>query len=161
MGPDAIESIFRHQHDLIFKSKVAVGEITMTSSDKIASEYWSLLPFSRGSVHLHSVLANGAHKVDIDPRFFQIDHDLQSFIALSRLTQKLWATDPAANLVAGKIEPKDDQVPTDATDEQWIPFVKKDSKWSDSMRRWVPATANLHYSGPQLPCVRYCGYDVP
>jgi choline dehydrogenase len=48
IGPDAIERIFRHQHSLIFNEKVAVGEITMTSSKTIASEYWTLLPFSRG-----------------------------------------------------------------------------------------------------------------
>ncbi|OAQ65220.1 GMC oxidoreductase [Pochonia chlamydosporia 170] len=124
IGPDAIESIFRHQHDLIFKKHVAIGEITMASSNTIASEYWSLLPFSRGSVHLHSKTAIGTYKVDIDPRFFQIDYDQQSFIALRRLTQKFWATDPAANLVTGTMDPKADQVPTGATDEQWKSFIK-------------------------------------
>ncbi|KAF2117650.1 GMC oxidoreductase [Lophiotrema nucula] len=124
VGPDAIESIFRLQHDLIFKKKVAIGEITMTPSKAIASEYWSLLPFSRGSVHLHSKTANGTYKVDIDPRFFQIDYDEQSFIALCRLTEKFLATDPAAKQVTGRIDPKADQIPTDATDEQWKSFVK-------------------------------------
>ncbi|KAH6714358.1 GMC oxidoreductase-domain-containing protein [Leptodontidium sp. MPI-SDFR-AT-0119] len=37
--PDAIESIFRCQHDLIFEKKVAIGEITMTSSKTITSQY--------------------------------------------------------------------------------------------------------------------------
>ena len=128
VGPDAIETIFRHQHDLIFKEKVAVGEITMTSSNTIASEYWSLLPFSRGSVHLHSKNANGTYKVDIDPRFFQIDYDQQSFIALSRLTQKFWATDPAVKQVMGRMDPKDDEVPIDATDEQRKSYVKSTGK---------------------------------
>ena len=96
----------------------------MTSSKTIASEYWTLLPFSRGSVHLHSKTANGTYKVNIDPRFFQIDYDQQSFIALSRLTQKFWATDPAAKLVTGRIDPRADQVPIDATDEQWKSYIK-------------------------------------
>ncbi|KAL8827642.1 MAG: hypothetical protein Q9170_006934 [Blastenia crenularia] len=119
VGPDAIELILRHQHDLIFKKKVAIGEITMTSSETFASEYWSLLPFSRGSVHLHSKMDNETYEVDINPRFFQIDYDQQCFIALSRLTQKFWATDPAAKQVTGRIDPKADQVPANATDEQW------------------------------------------
>ena len=113
----------------MFKNKVAVGEITMTSSDQIGSEYWSLLPFSRGSVHLRSKAANGTYNVDVDPRFFQIDFDEHSFIALSRLTQKFWATDPAAKQVTGRIDPKADQVPTDATDEQWKSYIKSASKF--------------------------------
>lgn len=107
----------------------------MTSSNTIASEYWSLLPFSRGSVHLHSKTANGTYKVDINLRFLQIDYDQQSFIALSQLTQKFWATDPAANLVTGTIDPKADQVPTGATDEQWKSFIKSASKFLFSTRK--------------------------
>ncbi|KAL5331315.1 hypothetical protein ACEPPN_000845 [Leptodophora sp. 'Broadleaf-Isolate-01'] len=124
VGPDAIESIFRCQHDLIFEKKVAVGENTMTSSETIASEYWALLPFSRGSVHLNSNPANKACTADIDPRFFQIDYGQQSFIALSRLTQRFWATGPAAELVTGEVSPKPDQVPKNATDEQWQTYIK-------------------------------------
>ncbi|KAI0194228.1 hypothetical protein F4808DRAFT_474860 [Astrocystis sublimbata] len=124
VGPSAIESIFRHQHELIFKKKVALAEITMTSSDQIASEYWTLLPFSRGSVHLRSFDANEAHKVDIDPRLFQIDYDMRSFIAISRLTQKFWRTGPAAELVVGKHDLDDDELPSDATDEQWDSYAR-------------------------------------
>ncbi|KAF2971284.1 hypothetical protein GQX73_g2276 [Xylaria multiplex] len=105
VSKDAIESIFRHQHDLIFRKKVAIGEITLTSSEVIASEYWSLLPFSRGSIHLN--------------------HDIQPFVAISRLTQKFWATGPAADLVTGKEEPKDNEMPSNATDDQWASYVKK------------------------------------
>lgn len=129
MDADAVELIFRHQHDLLFKEKVAVGEITMTSSEKIASEFWSLLPFSRGSVHLHSRNGTGTYKVDINPRFFQIDYDQQLFIALSRLTQKFWATDPAAKQVTGRIDPRTDQVPTDASDEEWKSYIRSASKF--------------------------------
>ena len=126
-NPEAIEVIFRHQHDLIFNKKVAIGEITMTSSDQIASEYWSLLPFSRGSVHLRTPDITEPQKADIDPRFFQIDFDQECFIALSRLTQKLWATDPAAKQVTSRIEPKPDEIPADATDEQWMSYIRKTS----------------------------------
>lgn len=129
VGPDAIESIFRCQHDLIFEKKVAVGENTMTSSETIASEYWALLPFSRGSVHLNSNPANKACTADIDPRFFQIDYGQQSFIALSRLTQRFWATGPAAELVTGEVSPKPDQVPKNATDEQWQTYIKSAGKF--------------------------------
>ncbi|GAW27316.1 putative GMC oxidoreductase [Rosellinia necatrix] len=125
VGKEAIESIFRHQHDLIFKKKIAIGEITLTSSDVIASEYWSLLPFSRGSIHLRSAVANEPHKVDINPRFLQIDYDIQPFVAIGRLTQKFWATSPAADLVTGKKEPKDNEIPPAATDEQWTSYVKR------------------------------------
>lgn len=100
----------------------------MTSSEKIASEYWTLLPFSRGSVHLLSKNSDGTYNVGIDPRFFQINHDQEAFIALSRLTQKFWSTDPAAKQVTGRIDPTAGQVPTDATDEQWESYVKRASK---------------------------------
>ena len=134
-NPETIEVILRHQHDLIFKKKVAIGEITMTSSDQIASEYWSLLPFSRGSVHLRTPDIIESQKANIDPRFFQIDFDQECYIALSRLTLKLWATDPAAKLVTSRIKPKLDEIPADVTEKQWMSYIRKTSKYSEPCSR--------------------------
>jgi len=89
VSAEAIETIFRHQHHLIFKDKFAVGEITMTSSDAVASEFWFLLPFSRGAVHLDARNDDGTYKVNIDPRFLTSDFDETSFISLFKLTQNL------------------------------------------------------------------------
>ncbi len=112
----------------MFKKNIAIGEITMTSSDKIASEYWGLLPFSRGSVHIACKNDDGTWKRDIDPKFFLIDYDLETMIALSRLTQRFWATEPAAEQVLGRIDPTNAQVPMDATDLQWKSYIKSTGK---------------------------------
>lgn len=100
----------------------------MTSSTEIASEYWSLLPFSRGSVRLNSKADDGTYKVDINPRFLQIAFDQKCFTGLGRLVQKFWSTAPAADLVSGKMEPDDKKLPNDATDEQWNSYIKETSK---------------------------------
>lgn len=135
-SPEAIEVILRHQHDLIFKKKVAIGEITMTSSDQLASEYWSLLPFSRGSVHLRTPNIIESQKANIDLRLFQIHYDQECFLALSRLTLKFWATDPAAKLVTSRIRPELDQIPADATEKQWMTFIRQNSKYSEPCSHW-------------------------
>lgn len=158
VGPEAIEAIFRHQHGLIFKENLTVGEITMTSSEKIASEYWSLLPFSRGSVRLSSKSEDGTCKVDTNPRFLQIEFDQECFAEIGRLVQKFWSTSPAAELVSGKIEPNDERLPNDATDEQWRSYIQETSK---SFVFLVGNTTRRMCSWSEPSRTWHSGHDVP
>ncbi|KAL5003259.1 hypothetical protein BDV10DRAFT_191112 [Aspergillus recurvatus] len=54
---------FKLQYDLIFKSQ----------GESFFSEYWPLLPFSRGSIHIQS--ANASQPPAINPNYFMFEQD--------------------------------------------------------------------------------------
>jgi choline dehydrogenase len=71
MSPPS-KTLLSIQHDLIFKKNVTMAEILVGSADiLVMSNYWILLPFSRGSVHLGSV--DEINTPVCDPRFFLVD----------------------------------------------------------------------------------------
>ncbi|KAI0446069.1 GMC oxidoreductase [Xylaria telfairii] len=117
-----VEKLLRIQHDLIFEKNVTIGEsLTAMTQDYFITAYWLLLPFSWGSVHLTSVDAINAPA--IDPKYFLIDFDLDVQIGLGRLAQRFWHTKPVGDLVGSGVMPTDDQLPLNATDEQWSSYI--------------------------------------
>ncbi|GAP89632.1 putative glucose oxidase [Rosellinia necatrix] len=118
-----VEKLFRIQHDLIFEKNVTIGE-TLTAifgGEFLVSAMWLLLPFSWGSVHLTSVDAINAPA--IDPKYFLVDFDLDVQIGLGRTAQKFWNTEPVSDIVGARVSPTDDDVPLNATDEQWAGYI--------------------------------------
>ncbi|KAI0545626.1 glucose oxidase [Xylaria curta] len=122
--PDAaaIERIFRIQHDLIFNKGVTLAEIfTTTYAGTVVSTAANLLPFSRGSIHLH----HNSTVPAIDPKYLSVDIDMVSQIAAGRLASRLANTPPLSDLAVGGLLPPedtDDSLPppaTDADDEAW------------------------------------------
>ncbi|KAI1182866.1 GMC oxidoreductase [Nemania serpens] len=117
-----IEKLFRVQHDLIFKQNVTIGEtLTTTSAGFFLSAMWLLLPFSCGSVHL--VSADAINAPAIDPKYFLIDFDLDVQIGLGRSAQRFWHTKPANDFIGVGVMPTDDELPLNATDEQWTSYI--------------------------------------
>lgn len=113
----ALERLFRIQHDLIFREHVAIGEtLTNAAGSNFVSEFWFLLPFSRGSVHLTHTEA--LDQPAIDPKFFLIDFDLALQIELGRLSQKFWYTSPVNRLVL----PGATNLTLDASDAEWTSY---------------------------------------
>jgi choline dehydrogenase len=121
----AVETQFRLQHSLMFEKNVANAEVlhaSPTGSAVVASNYWILLPFSRGSVHLVSM--DDTDRPALDPRLFWADFDLDSDIALGQMARKFWRSEPALHHVGDSLVPRDDILPENADEGQWALFTK-------------------------------------
>ncbi|KAI1410105.1 putative GMC oxidoreductase [Hypoxylon sp. FL1857] len=118
----ALEKIFGIQHGLIFNRNVTIAEtLTSGSGNILISAFWTLLPFSRGSVHIKS--ATQTDDPAIDPEYFLIDFDLAVQTGLGRLSQELWYTNPIRDLVVDNLVPGEASLPRNATDSQWATFI--------------------------------------
>lgn len=66
---------FQNQYNLLFKSLVPASEfIYSLYSNTYDVEFWGLLPFSRGSVHIGSAAYNG--QAVINPNYYMLDWDI-------------------------------------------------------------------------------------
>lgn len=120
-----MEKLLRLQHDLIFKHNVTIAEILSipAAGGTLFSNFWTLLPFSRGSVHLGS--ADEIDKPVIDPRFFLADFDIAATTATGRLAQRFWNSDPVRGYVTGQLIPDPGVLPVNASDKQWATFLRE------------------------------------
>ncbi|KAH9900433.1 putative GMC oxidoreductase [Xylariomycetidae sp. FL2044] len=122
--PEAIEQVFRVQHDLIFNKNITIGESLTVASlgPSLLSSFWILLPFSWGSVHLKS--PDAVNSPPIDPKYLLIDFDLEILTRVGRLSQDLWYTEPLADLVVAPTSPDEATLPRNATYAQWKGFFE-------------------------------------
>jgi choline dehydrogenase len=118
-----VKSLLLVQHDLIFRQQVPIGEILTVSAPGgvVASSYWVLHPFSRGSVHLSP---NAMDSPLIDPAFFHIDFDMDVTVALGRFMQKFWRTTPINEFIRAQLDPTPEVLPLNATYEQWASWSR-------------------------------------
>ncbi|PGH15606.1 hypothetical protein AJ80_05470 [Polytolypa hystricis UAMH7299] len=125
----AIEKLLRVQHDLLFKHNVTAAEILTGVAplgvELFGSSFWTLMPFSRGNVHLQST--ENIHKPLIDPRFFLIDFDLTTAVALGKLARKFWLSKRVNEFTKTQVVPPVNILPKDATDAQWESFMRANS----------------------------------
>lgn len=139
----ALAKVLKIQHDLLFKHNVTAAEILLAiAPDNIlASNYWALFPFSRGSVHLKS--ANKINEPLVDPRIFLADFDLSTMVAAAKVTQKFWLSEPmkTQGSVTGPIVPVEVDLPKNATDAQWQRYLRDTGK---HLVLFTPPTALLH-----------------
>lgn len=125
----AVEKLLSIQHDLIFKRNITAAEIiTVIAPGLLASNYWYLLPFSRGSVHLGS--AEQINNPLIDPRYFLADFDLNATVITGKMAQKYWLSEPMNTFVAEPLIPGSDVLPNNATNSQWESFSQQYCEFS-------------------------------
>lgn len=120
----AVSSLLCAQHDLIFKHNVPLSEILTipTAGGALLSNFWPLLPFSRGSVHL-----GVDRKPVIDPRFFMADFDMVVATATGRVAARFWHSEPVRERrgVGGQVIPDPEVYSlTDAGDGEWEAFLR-------------------------------------
>lgn len=114
---------FQLQHDLIFKSQVPYAEIVLLPiGHSFSSEYWPLLPFSRGSVHINST--DGSQPPAINPNYFMFGQDLKAHADVAQYIRKAFSTAPLSNLVGEELAPGKNNVPENASDSIWEGWVK-------------------------------------
>ncbi|KAJ4331516.1 hypothetical protein N0V87_009097 [Didymella glomerata] len=127
------ERLFRMQYDLIFKEKIPISEIIVSpaATGPITIEYWGLLPFSRGSIHINS--ANASAPATINPNYFMLDYDIRQQIATAKMARKVANTAPFSEALSDETTPGLDTLPANASDVDW-------EKWLKSTYR-----SNFHY----------------
>lgn len=118
------ERLFRMQYDLIFKNKIPVSEIIVSpaATGPITIEYWGLLPFSRGSVHINS--SNASAPAAINPNYFMLDYDIHQQIATAKMARKVANTAPFSEALSGETTPGLNLLPANASDAEWEKWLK-------------------------------------
>ncbi|KAK8209253.1 putative glucose oxidase [Phyllosticta capitalensis] len=122
ISTELVSSAFDVQYDLIFKHKVPLAEVLVTPSDtSFTVEFWSLLPFSRGNIHITSANSSSAK---INPNYFQLDWDATEQVGTAKLIREFFQTAPLNQYFAGETSPGYDVIPKNATDSQWADWIK-------------------------------------
>ncbi|KAI2786833.1 hypothetical protein POX_g09228 [Penicillium oxalicum] len=114
---------FQTQHDLIFKAQVPYAEVVLLPIlDTFSAEYWPLLPFARGNVHIKS--ADPSVTPAINPNFFQFGQDLDAQVDVAKFIRKAFSTNPLSGLVGDEFAPGLDNLPNNAPESEWHDWVK-------------------------------------
>ncbi|BCR95033.1 GMC family oxidoreductase [Aspergillus luchuensis] len=119
MKAEDLEALFQLQYDLIFKDKITIAEILYYpgSTSSISAQYWALMPFARGYVHIGS--ADPTAKPIINPNYYKFDWDLTSQIAVAKYVRKTFQAAPLANLVTEETNPGFEAVAANGSEEDW------------------------------------------
>jgi len=125
LSSEALERQFRLQYDLIFEHNVTAAEVITVSAPGgiLASNYYAILPFSRGSVHL-----GGLDQIDrpvINPGIFSADFDIAATTAVGKMAQRFWLSEHIRPLVTGQLVPDAAVLPENATDAQWLAHLQE------------------------------------
>ncbi|KAF2090331.1 GMC oxidoreductase [Saccharata proteae CBS 121410] len=114
---------FSLQYDLIFTGQIPIAEVlTEPSGFTYDTEYWTLLPFSRGNVHISS--SEPASYPSINPNFFMLDWDVQGQVAVAKFIRDTHTTAPFSSIVDTETKPGFDTVAKNATVNEWADWLK-------------------------------------
>ncbi|KAF6816437.1 glucose oxidase (GMC oxidoreductase) [Colletotrichum plurivorum] len=114
---------FEMQHALIFESQIPLAEVLVNAAAGVwSSEYWALLPFARGSVHIGS--SKSTLGAVINPNYFMLDWDLREQAETARFIRKLYGAAPFATLAGAETRPGTDVIAQDADVEGWADWIK-------------------------------------
>ena len=118
-----LQAEFTTQYNLLFQSQIPVAEVIFyPSGTSLASQYWGLLPFARGNVHISS--ADPKVQPTINPNYWMFGWDKQAQIGIAKWIRKLFATAPVNSLVTKESYPGISTVPADASDTTWTNWLK-------------------------------------
>lgn len=118
---------FNLQYDLIFKSQVPYAEVVFSpGKQSLAVEYWPLLPFSRGSIHIQS--ADPSVLPTINPNYFMFSQDAEAQVTVAQYIRKAVGTAPLNSLVRNEASPGLDILPANASSSAWDSWIKANCK---------------------------------
>jgi choline dehydrogenase-like flavoprotein len=122
------EQLLKQQFDLIFSpnSTVPIAELLwITYETAIVAQFWSLLPLSRGSIHVTTPDPTVAPS--INPNFFQLPIDMYVQAAAAIQIRNFFATAPLSQAVNLEASPSFETVPQNATwrDPAWHKWIKE------------------------------------
>ena len=121
----ALRIQFENYRALLARDNVAYSELFLDTNGQATFDIWTLLPFSRGSVHIRHkdpylrLLAN-------NPQYYQNELDVLAQAAASRLARDLTTRQPLAQYITGETRPGFDAVPRNASlrDDDWTDHVQ-------------------------------------
>jgi choline dehydrogenase-like flavoprotein len=114
---------FTSQYNLMFSSQVPIAEIIFyPSGTSLASQYWGLLPFARGNVHINST--NPLAQPVINPNYWMLGWDSEAQVGIAKFIRKLFATAPLNSLVTKESYPGTTTVPSGASNTVWANWLK-------------------------------------
>ncbi|KAJ5909638.1 hypothetical protein N7504_004281 [Penicillium tannophilum] len=114
---------FQLQHDLIFQKQVPYTEIVWLPLGSVfATEYWTLLPFSRGNIHITS--SDPSKPASINPNYFMFDKDMIAQAEIAWYIRNAFNTAPLSDLVTEEYEPGMDLLPNNASENDWSDWIK-------------------------------------
>ena len=132
----AQERLLQHQVDLVFNksSTVPLAEILWAPTGSVmVGQFWTLLPFSRGAIHITSSDPRVAPV--INPNFLHLPIDSVIHAAIAVRVREFFAASPVAELVTDEMQPG-------------FGVVAKDAGWDDqSWAGWIQGA----YSGNSHP----------
>ncbi|KAF9873797.1 glucose oxidase [Colletotrichum karsti] len=118
---EQLDKFFDIQYDLIFTDKVPLAEILITpAGSSFSTEYWALLPFARGNIHVTSA---GSSASKINPNYFMMDWDMTEQIGTAKFIRQLYKTAPLSQYFASETKPGLAAIPEDASDAVWSKWV--------------------------------------
>ncbi|KAF3009547.1 hypothetical protein E8E13_005419 [Curvularia kusanoi] len=136
------QRLLQHQLDLVFtpNSTVPLAEILWVPvGNAIAAQFWNLLPFSTGSIHINS--SNPLSQPQINPNFLQLPIDEMVLAATAVRIRELFATPPLAKYVGEEVTPGFAVVPANAS------FADGQGAWA----KWIRGSFNGN-SHPVTTC---------
>lgn len=127
VNEDNIMSYYQAQYDLLFSSEVPMVEILFipTHSPALVTEFWTLLPFSRGNVHISS--SDPEAYPYINPNYFMLEWDQMAHVAVMKYIRKVYQTAPLKDMIMLEKEPGH-ALSKNATDDQWGDYAKSNCK---------------------------------
>lgn len=119
-----LANFYQIQSDLLFSDQVPMVEILFipTRSPALVTEYWTLLPFSRGNVHIGS--SDPGESPVINPNYFMLDWDLIAHVAVAKFIRKMYQTTPLSDMIKFEKAPGR-ALSENATDTEWADYAKK------------------------------------
>ncbi|CAN8105893.1 unnamed protein product [Discula destructiva] len=110
---------FELQYDLVFGDhEVPYAEVLIyMSAGTWGAQYWGLLPFSRGSIHIGDA-ASTANAL-INPNYFMLDYDVELQVQTAKFIREVFATEPFAQFAGSETTPGFASVPADASAATW------------------------------------------
>ncbi|TVY43942.1 Glucose oxidase [Lachnellula occidentalis] len=127
VNASSLEYLFKVQSELL--KNVANAEVFLSTgkgiglppSGLLATAFWLLMPYSRGSVHIGS--SNPLAYPLINPNYFLVDYDLKTQAAITKWVREFWMTESMSSL-ASEISPGYKVLPANATEAQYSEWVK-------------------------------------
>ncbi|KAL3435059.1 hypothetical protein BDV09DRAFT_195233 [Aspergillus tetrazonus] len=122
LSTSALEHLYQFQHGLIFAQDVPCVEILTTAlGANVGSAFFTLLPFSRGKVHISS--ADPAAYPAINPNYLMVQWDLTLQRKIAQTVTRFWETAPVSSVAGERVQLPGTDLPINATDDEWDAWV--------------------------------------
>lgn len=114
---------YNNQVDHIKNHNVAYSELFLDTYGSINFDVWTLLPFSRGYIHIQNADPY-LRKVDNNPQYFTNELDTLAQAAATKLARHLSRAGNMSVYCANETVPGFKKVPEEAGLDKWKPYVK-------------------------------------